>query len=190
MIGNGSAGNAFYGCSGLKSLTLGTSVEVIGDATFSGCTGLTGELILPESLKSIYSGAFSGCAGFTGVLTIPSGVKSLDGFQGCTGLTGLVLPNGLETIGSLAFNDCLGLTGDLVIPSSVTSIGEYAFSNCEKIIGIEMLSTTTVSTIGANTFPQTFAKNSKNLSIVIQKGTTVNYSGHSDWDWFSLTEKQ
>ena len=35
------------------------------------------------------------------------------------------------SIGKDAFNSCSGFSGSLTIPDSVTSVGEYAFSNCE-----------------------------------------------------------
>ena len=50
--------NAFRGCSGLTSVTIGNSVTSIGSSAFSGCTGLT-SVTIPESVTSIGYYAFS-----------------------------------------------------------------------------------------------------------------------------------
>ena len=74
---------AFWGCSGLTSLTIPSGVTEIGDEAFSGCSGLT-SLTLPSSVTSIDDGAFEGCSGLTS-LTIPSSVTSIGdwAFHGC-----------------------------------------------------------------------------------------------------------
>ena len=57
---------AFYGCSGLTSLTLPARITSIGGHAFEGCSGLT-SLTLPAGITSIGSGAFSGCSGLTSI---------------------------------------------------------------------------------------------------------------------------
>ena len=117
---------AFYGCSGLTSLTLPSSVTSIGRGAFHGCWKLT-NLTIPSGVTSIGYSAFRGCSGLTS-LTIPSGVTWIDSeaFRGCSGLTSLTIHSGVTSIGNYAFQDCSGLTS-LTIPSGVTSIGEGVF---------------------------------------------------------------
>ena len=120
---------AFEGCSGLTSLTIPSGVTEIGGCTFYGCSGLT-SLTIPSSVTSIGGCTFYGCSGLTS-LTIPSGVTEIGNyaFSGCSGLTSLTIPSSVTSIGSCAFEGCSGLTS-LTIPSSVTEIGDYAFTNC------------------------------------------------------------
>ena len=78
VIGDGVTGigaAAFYGCSGLTSVTMGSNVTDIWDGAFSGCTGLTG-IVLPGSVTSIGEYAFSNCESLTAI-EIPEGVTTL-----------------------------------------------------------------------------------------------------------------
>lgn len=56
-IGN----HAFYGCTGLTSVTIPDSVTSIGNYAFYDCTGLT-SVTIPSSVESIGSLAFSNCS--------------------------------------------------------------------------------------------------------------------------------
>ena len=128
-------GCAFYGCSGLTSITIPSGVTSIDYQTFYGCSGLT-SLTIPSSVTSIGDEAFRGCSGLTS-LTLPSSVTSIgdEAFRGCSGLTSLTIPSGVTEIGESAFRGCSGLTS-LTIPSSVTSIGRYAFYGCSGLTSI------------------------------------------------------
>ena len=97
---------AFYGCSGLASVTIPNSVTSIGDTAFSGCSGLA-SVNIPGSVTSI-----GACA-----------------FEECSGLTSVTIGNGVTSIGGMAFYGCSELTS-VTIPDSVTSIGVWAFDGC------------------------------------------------------------
>ena len=142
-------GFAFYGCSGLTSLTIPSSVTSIGWSTFEDCSGLT-SLTIPSSVTSIGDNAFCGCSGLTS-LTIPSSVTSIgwSTFRDCSGLTSLTIPSNVTSIGESAFCGCSGLTS-LTIPSSVTSIGWSAFSGCSGLTSLTIPSN--VTSIGAYAF--------------------------------------
>ena len=122
---------AFYGCSGLTSLTLPSSVTSIGTGAFHGCWKLT-NLTIPSGVTSIGYSAFRGCSGLTN-LTIPSGVTSIDygAFWGCSGLTSLTIPSGVTSIGSAAFYGCSGLTSIYVYPENLPELGTYIFNGCD-----------------------------------------------------------
>ena len=137
--------SAFEGCSGLTGdLVIPNSVTSIGMDAFYGCSGLTGDLVIPNSITSIGMDAFGGCSGLTGDLVIPNSITSIGEytFGGCSGLTGdLVIPNSITSIGDGAFAGCSGFNVSVKIPNSVTSIGESAFDGCKKVKHITLPTT-------------------------------------------------
>ena len=122
---------AFYGCSGLTSLTLPSGVTSIGYRAFEGCSGLT-SLTIPSSVTEIGNYAFYGCSGLTS-LTIPSGVTSIGygAFAGCSGLTSLTIPSSVTSIGYGAFAGCSGLTSIYVYTKKLPELGHYVFNGCD-----------------------------------------------------------
>ena len=167
VIGDGVTGigaAAFYGCSGLTSVTMGSNVTSIGESAFCGCTGLTG-IVLPGSVTSIGEYAFSNCESLTAI-EIPEGVTTLgnSAFFGCdnlkevrynaraaanlTGLSGafrsagasvggvkVIFGESVEKIPSNLFCNCESLTS-VTIGSNVTSIGDNAFLGCKGLVEI------------------------------------------------------
>ena len=139
----------------ITSFSLKEDTKWIGDYAFNGCSGLTGDLIIPDSMYSIGNHAFNGCSGLTGDLIIPDSMYSIGNhaFYGCSGLKGeLVIPDLVTTIGEYAFYFCSGLTGDLIIPDSVTSIGSSAFIYCSGLTSVVIGNN--VTSIGHYTFKE------------------------------------
>ena len=133
-----SIGNyAFYGCSGLTSVTIPNSVTSIGEFAFSDCSGLT-SVIIPNSVTSIGACAFSGCSGLTSV-TIPNGVTSIEyaTFKNCSSLTSVTIGNSVSSIGQDAFYGCRGMTS-LTIPDGITSIVSGAFKYCTNLTSVNV----------------------------------------------------
>ena len=113
-IGN----SAFWGCSGLTSVTIPNSVTSIGDSAFRGCSSLT-SVTIPNSVTSIGDFAFYGCSSLTSV-TIPNSVTSIGdyAFYDCSGLTSVTIPNSVTSIGGAAFDGCSGLENIYVDPEN------------------------------------------------------------------------
>ena len=135
-----SIGNlAFYGCSGLTSVTIPNSVTSIRDGAFRVCSGLT-SVSIPNSVTFIGAWAFYGCSGLPSV-TIPNSVNAIGdlAFYGCSVLTSVSIPNSVTLIGNNAFSACNGLTS-VSIPNSVTTIGESAFADCSSLNSINVAS--------------------------------------------------
>ena len=121
---------AFYGCSGITSVTLPGTVSVVEDYAFYNCSALA-SVSIPASVADFGSYVFSGTAlpepyykdsifvympiAATGVYTIPDQITYICGgaFYRCAGLTHVVIPNSVTEIGAGAFLDCDGLTQPL-----------------------------------------------------------------------------
>ena len=157
---------AFYGCSGLTSVTISNSVTSIGSSAFSGCSSLT-SVTIPNSVTSIGSSAFFGCSGLTSV-TISNSVTSIRDlvFGGCSGLTSVTIPNSVTSIYYSAFEGCKGLTS-VTISNSVTSIGSSAFSGCSSLTSVTIPNS--VTSIGSSAFSGCSSLKNIILPISLQK---------------------
>ena len=141
--------SAFYGCTGLTSVTIGNSVTSIGNGAFYNCSGLT-SVNIGNGVTSIGSSAFSGCSGLTSLI-FGSSLTSIgnNAFCECSGLTSVIFPNSVTDIGCEAFRGCSGLTS-VTIPNSVTLIRDYSFGWCNALTSITIGSE--VNTIGTQAF--------------------------------------
>ena len=133
---------AFRECSGLRSVTIPSSVTKIGERAFSFCGSLT-SVTIPSSVTIIGEGAFYGCSSLTNVI-IPSSVTDIgkDAFVYCSSLRSINIPSSVTSIGRETFLGCSSLTS-VTIPSSVTSIGGGAFSGCKNLTSVTIPSSVT-----------------------------------------------
>ena len=147
-----------------------TSNDKLGDFAFYGCSGLT-SLTLPSSVTKIGCYALSSCIGLTS-LTLPSGVTEIGehAFLNCRGLTNFTIPSGVTSIGTSAFFCCYGLIS-LTIPSSVTAIGSQAFNACSGLTSIYAYMEKLPET-GSNLF---LGCDAKNCTVYVPKGTGDAY---------------
>ena len=141
--------NAFYGCSGLNTVTIPNGLTTIGEEAFCRCSGLT-SITIPNSVTRIGGGAFYACSSLTSV-TIPNSVTNIGNFafNGCSSLTSVNLPNSLTSISNGVFEHC-GKLVSVTIPNSVTSIDDYAFYDCWGLTSIILGNS--VTSIGAYAF--------------------------------------
>ena len=182
-IGNGVktiGAQAFYGSGddtntvGELSVTMGESVETIGNSAFDYCVKLN-SISLPATLKTIGEWAFSMCSSL-GSISIPGSVTSIGkGGFGNTPLSSITFEDGDEPCSIVLGNDAtfrnpqadysLYLGRNLVYESNsspfpnvttvtigpkTTSLPKYLFYNCDKLISVD--GGENVATMGVSTF--------------------------------------
>jgi len=105
-------GDKAFANSGLVSVTLSSTVDIVGCGAFEGCKDLT-TVNLGSGVKDIYSYAF----------------------KDCTSLASIDLPTQLESLGAYAFSGCTAMT-TIQIPQK-TEVGVCAFYGCTKLTTID-----------------------------------------------------
>ena len=170
-------GSAYY--SDRDDVFINTSNDKLGDFAFYGCSGLT-SLTIPSGVTKIGCYALSSCIGLTS-LTLPSGVTEIGehAFLNCRGLTNFTIPSGVTKIGGAAFFCCYGLIS-LTIPSSVTAIGSQAFNACSELTSIYAYMEKLPET-GSNLF---LGCDEKNCTVYVPKGTGDAYFRSAEFGYF------
>ncbi len=147
---------AFHYLKNVTSVSIPNSVTSIGYNAFNFCSGLT-SLTIPNSVTSIDKHAFWGVNNivYTGSASgEPWSAKSLNGYVegylifkdntkrellGCSNVIkdAFVIPYSVTSVGKYAFANCDQLTS-VTIPNSVTSIGDYVFQNCSNLTSVSI----------------------------------------------------
>lgn len=151
---------AYAYLSNLKSVIIPNSITTIDMYAFQECPQLV-SVSIPNSVISLGEGVFYGC-GLTSIY-IPSSISSIGeyAFQWCYDLQSIDVDSNNQNYTSLdgvLFNKNLtlliqfpvGKGGDYTIPNTVTSIGNFAFYECESLISVNM--TDNVTSIGNSAF--------------------------------------
>lgn len=168
---------AFYGCSGLTSITIPNSVISIGRYAFSDCKSLT-SINIPNSVTSIGDGTFNECSGLTSV-TIPNSVASIGSyaFSQCSSLTSITIPNSVTSIGNYSFEYCTNLVY-ITFPSRLASIGNSVFYSCNSLTDVYCHAETVPSADNSS------FSNSSNITLHVPSSTLEAYKSTEPWNQF------
>ena len=169
---------AFYGCTGLTTVTIPNSVTGIGGGAFSGCTGLT-SVTIPNSVTYIGDGAFLYCSGLTSVAFNADSCTSAGSgaFINCPNITNFTFGNNVKVIPAYLCYTLSGLTS-VTIPDAVTSIGGAAFYGCSGLTAITSMGTI-APTLGRN---DVFYEVPPSIPVCIPCGSSASYQ--SRWNYF------
>ncbi len=127
---------AFSGCKALEVVNIPQSVTTIGNKAFYNCSGVQ-EITIPSSVNNIGTSSFEGCGGKATI-----NCKISDGYYNSeynffynTKFTEILIGNDVTSIGSFAFSNCETLT-NVIVGNSVATIESNAFSDCKNLTSI------------------------------------------------------
>lgn len=141
---------AFAGCYRLSSVNISTGITSIGMYAFNKCICLT-SIEIPDSVTEIKRNAFANCRELR-TIEIPKSVTSIESgiLGGCDTLARITVSD--ENPKYHSSGNCIVETKSkelivgcknsvIVSDGSVTSIGEYAFLDCNNLISIQIPNT-------------------------------------------------
>ena len=128
----------------LKSLSLPSSVTVLGGNCFDNCSDLE-SVNLPDGLEIISDCAFNECSSLSSI-SIPDEVSYIGSmsFYKCTSLTSITIPGSVTRIENSAFHSCSGLTSIVIDSSTPPAGGEGMFqgtNNCTIYVPSDAVNT-------------------------------------------------
>lgn len=117
-----------------------TQTNVVGKAMLASCEKLK-RIVLPLQTTKIEADAFRNCSSLH-TIEVPTLVESIETSAGCTALTEINVQAGnshysskdgvlLSGDGKRILWFPMGKKGEYTLPSTVTTVGDYAFRNCQ-----------------------------------------------------------
>ena len=119
---------AFYNCSELETVTIGSGVQDMGGGVFEGCDAL--KSITVDEDNEYYSSDSNG-------VLYNDDIKMLVKYPAASDRTSFVVPDGIVAIGSSAFGNSKNLQS-ITLSDSVEDLSYRAFSGCTNIESIDL----------------------------------------------------
>ena len=150
---------SFYRCSSLIGVNIPNTVHNIGYQAFYGCSSLR-SIHIPGSVRGIGSSAFESCPLLMSMSVSPDNTR-YDSRDECNaiietddntliaGCRVTTIPSTVTAIGDYAFSGCSTLAG-IDIPASVNSVGDFAFRGCSALRSVSLPEG--LASIGASAF--------------------------------------
>ena len=175
-------GSDVFDNSSLTSINLDGKVTSIGSNAFYGCVSLTSIGKLLDNVTEIPSKVFNGCTALTGDITITAPITSIDEevFIGCTDSNLSVSFTNL-TDAVISIKAFFGFSGLKSVAGTVKSIDFSAFFNCANFEKLELYNTTTLPTLGIDSF-----YNCTKLTVFVHPDILASYQAADGWKDLSL----
>ncbi len=124
-----------FGC---KNTIIPNTVKTLGNRAFYGCTGLT-SITIPENVTTVSDSVFWGCTGLINA-TIGNSVNTIGAqvFRNCSALTNVTIGSGATTIGDYSFYNCSALQAVTCLATVPPTIQEYTFSPYPDMLYVPM----------------------------------------------------
>ena len=146
--------HSFFGCISLSSVTIPSSVKVIGYNPFANCPSLS---LVNYSPNFVYENGvlydrtktklmYYSMRNLGNEFLVPETVKTIgrNAFFGCSNLNSVVISDGVERVDKGAFACCTGLK-KLDVAGSVAHIEDWAFYGCSKLTSLNVPKHTSIA---------------------------------------------
>lgn len=126
------------------------NTDKISAYSFSNCSQLSGDLIIPENIKRIEKNAFEACNNIENI-TVKGEITAFapKTFYDCNSVKQVVLPSTVQKVGSSAFESCDALKS-VTLGGQIKTIEESAFESCPELVTV--INNNTVERIESGAF--------------------------------------
>lgn len=193
-------GNGAFGYSGIKNISLPSSIRIVEQQAFDNCTNLQ-TIKIPAGVTSIQTGAFNFCEKLTAINVDPNNLiySSLDGMLCSKDKKTLVtFPAGkadtkytlipyFETVGQYAFYASNEVT-NITFPRSITTINTRALALCKNLKSLSFMGTDNVPSLSTDILYE--SSNPTDITVYVRKAWFENPTNATTIQSYNTTFKE